>query len=51
MHEIACISGIAAAYQLDAEYDPFDDFAEDCFGKYLLVCHGTRYKRGKNKQT
>jgi hypothetical protein len=51
MHEIACISGIAAAYQLGAEYDPFDDFAEDFFAKYLLVCHGTRYKRGKNKQT
>ncbi|KAJ5488544.1 hypothetical protein N7539_003434 [Penicillium diatomitis] len=50
MHEIACISGIAAAYQLGAAYEPFDDFAEDFFSKYLLVCHGTRYKRGKNKQ-
>ncbi|PWY65690.1 FAD/NAD(P)-binding domain-containing protein [Aspergillus heteromorphus CBS 117.55] len=45
MHEIACISGIAAAYRLGAEYQPFDDFAEDCFAKYLLVSHGTRYKR------
>ncbi|KAJ5097857.1 hypothetical protein N7532_004858 [Penicillium argentinense] len=51
MHEIACISGIAAAYQLGAAYEPFDDFAEDFFAKYLLVCHGTRYKRSKPKQT
>jgi hypothetical protein len=51
MHEIACISGIAAAHQLGAVYEPFDDFAEDFFGKYLLVCHGTRYKRAKAKQT
>ncbi|KAJ5567882.1 hypothetical protein N7450_010368 [Penicillium hetheringtonii] len=49
MHEIACISGIAAAYQLGAAYEPFDDFAEDFFAKYLLVCHGTRYKRKKPK--
>lgn len=45
MHEIACISGIAAAYRLGAPYEAFDDFAEDCFAKYLLVCHGVRYKR------
>ncbi|PYH95671.1 FAD/NAD(P)-binding domain-containing protein [Aspergillus ellipticus CBS 707.79] len=45
MHEIACISGIAAAFRLGAVYQPFDDFAEDCFAKYLLVCHGTRYRR------
>ncbi|KAJ5662978.1 hypothetical protein N7507_003709 [Penicillium longicatenatum] len=51
MHEIACISGIAAAHQLGAAYEPFDDFAEDFFGKYLLVCHGTRYKKAKAKQT
>ncbi|KAI9035791.1 putative flavin-containing amine oxidasedehydrogenase [Aspergillus affinis] len=37
MHEIACISGIAAAYRLGATYEAFDDFAEDCFAKYLLV--------------
>ncbi|PWY95424.1 FAD/NAD(P)-binding domain-containing protein [Aspergillus sclerotioniger CBS 115572] len=45
MHEIACISGIAAAYRLGAVYEPFDDFAEDCFAKYVLVSHGKRYKR------
>ncbi|KAJ5762577.1 Acyl-CoA N-acyltransferase [Penicillium nucicola] len=49
MHEIACISGIAAAYRLGATYEPFDDFAEDFFAKYLLVCHGTRYKKAKAK--
>ncbi|PLB33860.1 putative flavin-containing amine oxidasedehydrogenase [Aspergillus candidus] len=45
MHEIAVISGIAAAYRLGAEYRPFDEFAEDCFKKYLLLSHGTRYER------
>ncbi|RHZ49479.1 hypothetical protein CDV55_101398 [Aspergillus turcosus] len=45
MHEIACISGLAAAYRLGAAYEPFDDFAEDLFAKYLLVSHGVRYKR------
>ncbi|OJJ37924.1 hypothetical protein ASPWEDRAFT_39637 [Aspergillus wentii DTO 134E9] len=45
MHEIACISGIAAAYRLGAEYERFDDFASDFFAKYLLVCHGVRYKK------
>jgi hypothetical protein len=49
MHEIACISGIAAAYRLGATYEPFDEFAEDLFAKYLLVCHGTRYKKAKAK--
>lgn len=33
MHEMACISGIAAAYRLGAPYEAFDDFAEDCFAK------------------
>jgi hypothetical protein len=45
MHEIACISGLAAAYRLGAAYEKFDDFAEDLFAKYLLVSHGVRYKR------
>ncbi|EAW06836.1 putative flavin-containing amine oxidasedehydrogenase [Aspergillus clavatus NRRL 1] len=47
MHEIACISGIAAAYRLGATYEPFDDFAEDLFSKYLMVSHGVRYKRSQ----
>lgn len=48
MHEIACISGIAAAYRLGAEYEAFDDFAEGFLAKYLLVSHGVRYKRSEN---
>ncbi|KAK7030542.1 hypothetical protein R3P38DRAFT_2926882 [Favolaschia claudopus] len=48
MHELACVSGIAAAYRLGAEYRQFDDFAESFFGKYLWLSHGVRYKRKKN---
>jgi hypothetical protein len=43
MHELACVSGIAAAYRLGADYIKFDDFAEDFFRKYLLLSHGVRY--------
>lgn len=54
MHELACVSGIAAAYRLGADYAKFDDFAEDFFSKYLLLSHGTRFgaeeKRRKYKQ-
>ncbi len=54
MHELACVSGIAAAYRLGAEYQRFDRFAEDFFRKYLLLSHGVRYdneekRRKKNK--
>ena len=49
MHEMALVSGIAAAYRLGAEYQKFDDFAEDLFSKYLLVSHGVRYKRSTKK--
>ena len=44
MHEMACVSGIAAAWRLGAKYDVFDDFAEDLMQKYLLVAHGKIYK-------
>lgn len=50
MHEMACVSGIAAAYRLGAEYEKFDDFAEDLFKKYLWISHGVRYKGGKKVQ-
>ncbi len=43
MHELACVSGIAAAYRLGADYLKFDNFAEDFFSKYLLLSHGVRY--------
>ncbi|KAI4157374.1 MAG: hypothetical protein LQ342_008332 [Letrouitia transgressa] len=44
MHEMACVSGIAIAYRLGAEYEVFDDFAEDLVKKYLALIHGVRYK-------
>ena len=50
MHEMACVSGIAAAYRLGAEYNVFDDLAEDLFKKYLWISHGVRYKAGKKAQ-
>jgi hypothetical protein len=51
MHELACVSGIGAAYRLGAEYHQFDDFATDFFGKYMLVSHGIRYKAKKDKSS
>lgn len=50
MHEMACVSGIAAAVRLGAVYEVFDDFAEDLVKKYLLISHGVRYKGGKKVQ-
>lgn len=50
MHEMACVSGIAAAYRLGAEYKKFDDFAEELFSKYLLISHGIIYKRQEKKR-
>ncbi|MCJ1286555.1 hypothetical protein MMC26_005901 [Xylographa opegraphella] len=49
MHELACVSGIAAAYRIGADYEAFDDFAEDFFKKYLLISHGVRYKQKKKQ--
>lgn len=51
MHELACVSGIAVAYRLGAEYRKFDEFAEEFFRKYLLLSHGVRYKGKKLKQS
>ena len=50
MHELACVSGIAAAYRLGADYVKFDDFAETFFSNYLLLSHGVRYRRSKKRQ-
>ncbi|QYT02732.1 hypothetical protein H0G86_009726 [Trichoderma simmonsii] len=50
MHEVACISGIAAAYRLGATYQKFDDFAQDFFVKYLLVSHGKLFSREEKKR-
>ena len=45
MHEMACVSGIAAAWRLGAEYEVFDPFAEDLFQKYLGLSHGKIYRK------
>jgi len=37
MHELACVSGIAAAFRLGADYVKFDDFAETFFSSFLLL--------------
>lgn len=50
MHELACVSGIAAAYRMGAEYEVFDDFAEKFFKDYLLLSHGVRYRGGRKSQ-
>lgn len=44
MHEVACVSGIAAACALGAEYVRPDEFGEDFFRKYYLLGHARRYK-------
>lgn len=54
MHELACVSGIAAAYRLGADYIRFDNFAQDFFAKYLVLAHGLIFsweeKRRKRSQ-
>ncbi|KAH7321546.1 flavin-containing amine oxidasedehydrogenase-like protein [Rhexocercosporidium sp. MPI-PUGE-AT-0058] len=50
MHELACVSGIAAAYRLGAKYTKFDDFAEDFFSKYLLLSHGMRFGKEEKRR-
>ncbi|WEW61928.1 hypothetical protein PRK78_007428 [Emydomyces testavorans] len=47
MHEAACISGIAAAVRLGADYDSIDDFADKYFSFYLWFCHGKKLKKKK----
>lgn len=50
MHELACVSGIAAAYRLGADYRKFDDFAENFFSKYMALSHGVLYSREEKKR-
>lgn len=50
MHEVACVSGIAAAYHLGADYNKFDDFAEDFFSKYLMLSHGMIFSREEKRR-
>ena len=44
-HEVATVSGLAAAYRLGATY-PFagDALAADQFKQYLSVSHGVAYR-------
>lgn len=49
-HEVAIISGQAAAYKLGAKYPRElyeNDFAKTCFGAYLLLAHGMRLKKSQ----
>jgi predicted NAD/FAD-binding protein len=51
-HELALISGLAAAHTLGAPYPKAleeDSFALLCFRLYLLLSHGTWYRKGKNR--
>ncbi|GAA5966780.1 hypothetical protein JCM8115_002814 [Rhodotorula mucilaginosa] len=51
-HEVAVISGMAAAYALGAEYPEElekDRFALLCFRSYLLLEHFKWYKKGSNR--
>lgn len=50
MHELACVSGIAAAYRLGADYIQFEKFAADFFAKYLLLSHGLWYSREEHRR-
>ncbi|PHH83446.1 hypothetical protein CDD82_762 [Ophiocordyceps australis] len=50
MHELACVSGIAAAYHIGADYVKVDDFAQDFFSKYLLLSHGMVFSRQEKKR-
>ena len=51
-HELAVISGMAAAYRLGAEYPEElegDSFALLCFRLYLLLSHATWYRKGSHR--
>jgi len=53
-HEVAIISGMAAAYRLGAAYPKDleeDSFALLCFRLYLLLSHGTWYRKGSHGQS
>lgn len=52
-HEVAVISGMAAAYSLGATYPKEleeDGFALLCFRCYLLLSHGKWYRKGGNRE-
>ncbi|GAA5914445.1 hypothetical protein JCM5296_002141 [Sporobolomyces johnsonii] len=52
-HELAIISGLAAAYSLGADYPQEleeDAFALLCFRLYLLLQHGRWYRKGSHRK-
>lgn len=49
MHELACVSGIAAAYHIGVDYIKLDGFAQDFFSKYLTLSHGMIYSREEKR--
>jgi predicted NAD/FAD-binding protein len=52
-HELAIISGLAAAHTLGAGYPrelEEDGFALLCFRLYLLLSHAKWYRKGENRQ-
>ncbi|KAK2764861.1 hypothetical protein FQN54_008558 [Arachnomyces sp. PD_36] len=44
LYELSCMSGIAAAYRLGANYEKFDSTAEKTFASFLKIFHGVRYR-------
>lgn len=51
-HEVAIVSGVAAAVSLGATYPDDlekDSFAYTAFKAYYLLSHGKRYKKGQNQ--
>lgn len=52
-HELAIISGQAAAYKLGADYPEElyqNDFAKLCFRLYLLLAHGMVLKKSRTSK-
>lgn len=51
MHELACVSGIAAAYRPGADYIRIDDFASDFFQNSLTIqSHGVMFSREEKRR-
>lgn len=52
-HEVAIVSGLAAAYRLGASYPEdleADGFAYTAFKAYTFLTHGRWHKKGENRQ-
>lgn len=49
MYEAACVTGIAAAVRVGAEYKPIDDFGDKYFALYMQFAHGKKWHRDDTK--